>query len=116
MTSQGHPYAIFRRALKAGDLLTAEMVARAELAQVSLEDALSLTILIAQKDPRRHTRAGARWLRRYLDVTTDPTLEDVALVTSCLAALAGPQHEHAVLTLQAVAEQASGARHRRRVA
>jgi hypothetical protein len=38
-----------------------------ELPQLSLEDALELTLLVARKDPRRHPRIAARWLRRYLE-------------------------------------------------
>jgi hypothetical protein len=38
-----------------------------ELPQVSLVDALDLTILIARKEPQRHPRVAARWLMRYLE-------------------------------------------------
>jgi hypothetical protein len=34
---------------------------------VTLSEALDLTALIAFKDPRRHGRAGARWITRFLE-------------------------------------------------
>jgi hypothetical protein len=40
------------------------MAAAKELPQLSLIDALDLTILIARKDPRRHPRVAARGLLR----------------------------------------------------
>jgi hypothetical protein len=58
-TSQGHPYAIFRRALERENLPAAEAAAR-ELPWVGLLDALELTALIARKEPRRHSRVAAR--------------------------------------------------------
>ena len=44
MTSQGHPYARFRRALGTGSLLIAEAAAR-DLQTISLADALELCLL-----------------------------------------------------------------------
>jgi hypothetical protein len=55
-TPQGHPYAIFRRALKRRNVLMALAVAK-ELPQLSLVDALELTVLVARTDPRRHPRS-----------------------------------------------------------
>jgi len=46
VTSRGHPYAEFKRALDRGNLWIAEAVAR-EMPQVSLEDALKLVHLYA---------------------------------------------------------------------
>jgi hypothetical protein len=68
-TSQGRPYAIFRRALEHGNLLVAEATAK-ELPPLSLEDALELTVLIAPKDRLRHPRVSARWLLRYHEAVT----------------------------------------------
>jgi hypothetical protein len=77
-TSQGHPLAIFRRALQRGNLTVAEAVSK-ELPPLDLTDALELTILIARKDPRRHPRVAARWLLRYLEEVDDasrgPTIQ-----------------------------------------
>jgi hypothetical protein len=47
--STGHSCAEFQRALKNGNLWVAEAAAR-ELAKVSLEDALKLTHLYAEKE------------------------------------------------------------------
>jgi hypothetical protein len=60
-----------------------------ELPQLSLVDALELTMLVARKDPSRHSRVAARWLQRLLDEHPDATIEEAALAASCLAALAG---------------------------
>jgi predicted metal-dependent HD superfamily phosphohydrolase len=57
VTSRGHPYAEFQRALKNGNVWVAEAVAR-ELRHVWLEDALKLTRLYAEKE--RGTRANRR--------------------------------------------------------
>jgi hypothetical protein len=55
-----------------------------ELGEISLAEALQLVCLIALKDPRRHGRAGARWLRRFLEQSPGAGLDDVAFVTGCL--------------------------------
>jgi hypothetical protein len=46
-------------------------------------------MLIARKDPRRHPRVAARWLLRYLEEVDEATIDEVAMVAACLAALAG---------------------------
>ena len=106
MTSQGRPHAIFRRALERGNLTVAEAVSR-ELPPLDLTDALELTILIARKDPRRHPRIAARWLLRYLEECDEATIDELAMVASCLAARAGDRYQDAALALQAVAERAA---------
>ncbi len=79
MTSRGHPYAEFKRALDRGNLWIAEAVAR-EMPQVSLEDALKLVHLYAEKEQwDKFERAAMRWLRRYLDENS-PTLKNFAKV------------------------------------
>jgi hypothetical protein len=64
-----------------------------------------LTILIARKDPRRHPRVASRWLLRYLEECAEATIDEAAMVASCLAALAGDRYQDAALTLRAVAER-----------
>jgi hypothetical protein len=59
-TSQGRPYSIFKRALQRRNVVGALAAAR-ELPQLSLIDALELTLLVARKDPRRHQRVAACW-------------------------------------------------------
>src|SRR5207247_1900177 len=89
LTSQGHPRTVFRRALERGNLLLAETTAR-EIGHVGLGEALELTALIAQHDPRRSGRAAARWLRRFLEAEAATTIDEVSLVVGCLGALGGP--------------------------
>ena len=60
-TSQGHPYAVFQRALKRHNVLMA-LAAAKDLPQLSLEDGLELSMIVARKDPRRHQRVASRWL------------------------------------------------------
>jgi hypothetical protein len=108
-TSQGHPYAIFRRALERRNLLAAEAAAK-ELPPLNLTDALELTILIARKNPRRHARVAARWLLRYLEDCDGATIDEAAMAAACLVALAGDRHGDAALTLRAMAERATSRR------
>jgi hypothetical protein len=81
----------------------------------SLTDALELTMLIARKDPRRHPRVAARWLLRYLEEVDEATIDEAAMVSACLAALAGDRHRDAALTLRAVPDRATGRGHARPV-
>jgi|tagenome__1003787_1003787.scaffolds.fasta_scaffold17729326_1 hypothetical protein len=84
MTSQGHAYAHFQRALRTGNLFIAESAAR-ELQTISLEDALRLTLLYRRK-PKLYERATARWIARYATETHHAILADVELVTGLLRA------------------------------
>jgi hypothetical protein len=84
VTSGGHPYADFQRALKNGNVWVAEAVA-GELPKVSLEDALKLVHLYAQKESPKFERAAVKWLRRYLNEAS-PELSDVAKVVAELVA------------------------------
>jgi hypothetical protein len=102
VTAQGHPRAIFRRAIERRNLLVAETTLR-ELGRPTLEELLELTILIAERDPPRHARVSARWLQRYLEAREQATIDDAALVTSCLAALGGNRHAEAATALRALA-------------
>ena len=73
-------------------------------------------MLIARKDPRRHPRAAARWLQRYLEEHPEATIEEAALAASCLAALPGGSFQQAVQTLRAMAETATRRRREQGVA
>ena len=64
VTSQGHPYARFRRALATGNPVVADAAAR-ELTQLSLADALGLSPLY-RGEPDRYERAAARWMARLI--------------------------------------------------
>ena len=82
MRPSGSPYAVFRRALKNGNLWVAEAEAR-EMRRVSLEDAYELVCLFAEKESPKYERAAIKWLRRYLD-EREPTLENFAKVVDDL--------------------------------
>jgi hypothetical protein len=103
---------VFNRAIQRGNLAAAESSAR-EMGRVSLQEALELVALIAFKDPRRHGRAGARWIRRYLEENESAGLDDVVFVAGCLSALGGRDHQAAITALRAMSEKATS---RQRVA
>jgi hypothetical protein len=103
LTAEGHPRAVFRRAIERGNLIVAETAAR-EMGRVSLGEALELVALIAFNDPRRHGRAGARWMRRYLEENESAGLDDVVFIAGCLSALGGRAHQVAAAALSAVVE------------
>jgi hypothetical protein len=86
------------------------VAAARELPQLSLVDALDLTMLVARKDPARHSRVAARWLQRYLEEHPGATIEEAGLAASCLAALPGASYQDAAETLRALAETATSRR------
>lgn len=63
ITSDGHSYAVFRRAIDNGNVFAAELAAL-ELRGLGLVDALELTALVALRDRPRSRRFAARWLQR----------------------------------------------------
>jgi len=98
ITAQGHPRAIFRRALERGNLLVAETTLRA-IGRPTEEELLLLTALICRKQPQRGRRVAARFLERYLQHVSDASIDDAALVATLLAALGGSRHEQALTAL-----------------
>jgi hypothetical protein len=93
------------------------VAAAKDLPQLSLGDALELTFLIARKDPdgipaQLRAGCGSTWT----SILTDATIEEAALVASCLAALPGGSFQEAVLALRAPAEMATRRRGERGVA
>src|SRR6476660_9793579 len=72
VTSQGSPYARFRRALETRNP-TLALTRAAELPHVSLPDALALLLLLRDRDRSRYGRAAGRWVARYLEETTRST-------------------------------------------
>ena len=87
-----------------------------DLPQLSLGDALELTVLVARKDPGRHPRVASRWLLRLLEEDPHATIEEAVLAASSLIALTGVAHEEAAKTLRVMAERASSRRRGRGVA
>ena len=100
-TSQGHPRAVFRRALERGNLLVAEVTLR-EVGPLDLGETLELTALVALRNRDRGARFAVRWLSRWLE-ETEPTLDELVMVAGCLAALGGPGHGSALNALRAIA-------------
>lgn len=74
MTAQGHPRAIFKRAVERGNLVMAEATAR-EIGRLTLEEAVRLLFLYAEHDPIKFERAAVRWLARFVNERVSDTLE-----------------------------------------
>lgn len=66
MTAQGHPRAIFHRAIERKNLLVAETTAR-EVGVIELTEALDLVCLVAEKTPQRLDAFARRFLLRLAD-------------------------------------------------
>lgn len=64
MTSDGSPYARFRRALATGNE-TLILAAARELPKIALADALRICLVLRDGDPERYERAAVRWLGRF---------------------------------------------------
>jgi hypothetical protein len=64
VTSDGSPYARFRRALEMGNEALVLAAAR-ELPHIALDDALRICLLLRDGDRRRYERAAVRWLGRF---------------------------------------------------
>jgi hypothetical protein len=114
LTAQGHPRAIFQRAIDHGNLMGAEMAARA-MGRVSLQESLALTVLAVEKAPGKRNAFTTRWLRRLLEEDANITIDEAVLAASALASLGGRGHEHALVTLRGVVETASRQPRRSRV-
>ena len=86
MTSDGNPYARFRRALQTGNptLVTA---AALELPRVNLDDALQICLVLRGGDPARYERAAVRWLGRFALEARGATIDDLRLAADALDAL-----------------------------
>lgn len=98
MTSQGNPRTVFRRAIKHGNLVTAEVNARL-CGHLDLREALELTALIAQSDRERGGRAGARWLARLV-AERNVSLDNVDLALASLRALGTERHDATLAILR----------------
>jgi hypothetical protein len=105
MTAQGHPRAIFSRAIERGNLVAAEASAR-EIGNLTLEEALKLLFLYAEKDPVRYERAALRWLVRYLTEGKQVTLLSAHLALSALGELGAGDGRQAAKLLTELAIRA----------
>jgi hypothetical protein len=86
MTSEGNPYARFRRALATGNeaLVTA---AALELPRIALDDALRICLVLRGGDSGRYERAAVRWLGRFALEGRNVTIEDLRQAADALDAL-----------------------------
>ena len=87
MSSQGSPYARFKRALRTGNL-TLVRAAAGELPSVRLDDALLIACLIEEHDAERFERAAVRWLGRFALERPSVRIEDLQAGAVAFAALA----------------------------
>ena len=85
MTAQGHPRAIFKRAIERGNVTMAEATAR-EFA-LNLEEALRLVLLYAAYEPAKVERAALRWFARYLEEGKGVTLLKAQFALAALSDL-----------------------------
>jgi hypothetical protein len=83
VTAQPHARVCFHRAIERRALWMAEDAAR-ELPNISLEDALQLVHLYAERGSPKYEEAALRWLERYL-AEGSPRLQHYARVTAELA-------------------------------
>ncbi len=106
MTSQGHAYGRFRRALDSRNALAARAAAK-ELPHVGLADALELLLLLRDSDPSRFERAALRWHGRFCSEVSDVTLAEAQAVLALLTALRGPRASVAARALAELLDRRS---------
>jgi hypothetical protein len=83
---KGSPYARFRAALKAGNLLLVRTAA-AELPRVDLVDALAICVLMGAQQDERFDRAATKWLARLAIERPSIGLDDLRCGMHALDAL-----------------------------
>jgi hypothetical protein len=103
LTAQGHPRAIFKRAIERGNVTMAEATAR-EFA-LTLEEALRLVLLYAAYEPAKVERAALRWFARYLDEGKGVSLLKAQVALAALAELRGGKPEQAADLLGGLARR-----------
>ncbi len=86
VTSEGSPYARFRRALETGNELLVLGAAR-ELPQIALDDALRICLVLRDGDPGRYERAAVRWLGRFALEARAVTIGDLRTAAAALEEL-----------------------------
>jgi hypothetical protein len=86
MTSDGNPYARFRRALATGNE-SLVIAAALELPRVALDDALRICLVLRGGDPARYERAAVRWLGRFALEGRGVTITDLRSAAEALDAL-----------------------------
>jgi hypothetical protein len=99
MTSQGTAHGRFQRAIHRRHLNAAEMAAR-EMGNVSLANALALTLLTVEVGDDRWPRAAARWLGRFILESPAMTIGEVGMAAAALRELDGADRWLAAETLR----------------
>jgi nitrogen fixation protein FixH len=107
VTSEGHPLAFFWRAIKARNVVAAEAAAR-ELPTLTLENALQLVQLYAEKEDARFERAALRWHARLGLEAKGLTVTESQLALGALAALVSPGRAEAARLLTDLLERRHG--------
>ena len=86
VTSDGSPYARFRRALATENEHLILAAAR-ELPQIALNDALRICLVLRDGDPDRYERAAVRWLGRFALEARGVTIDDLRRAADALDTL-----------------------------
>ena|ERR1022692_4699295 len=86
VTSDGNPYARFRRALETGNEALVTAAAR-ELPRIALDDALQICLVLRGGEPQRYERAAVRWLGRFALEARDVTIDALRFAADALDAL-----------------------------
>jgi hypothetical protein len=84
----------FQRAVQQGNVMRAEAAAR-QLGRLSLERALRLVLLYAEKEPAKYERAALRWLGRYVTEGKAVSLLNAQLALAALSELRAGEREAA---------------------
>ena len=87
MTSEGRPYARFRRALD-GSSIELIRSAASELERIDLADGLAICLAFLELEPATYPRAATRWVAR-LALEHRLTLAESQLARAALGALDG---------------------------
>jgi hypothetical protein len=88
----------FQRAVQQGNVMRAEAAAR-QIGRLSLEHALRLLFLYAEKEPIKFERAALRWLARYVTEGKAVSLLKAQLALAALAELRAGEREAAAKLL-----------------
>ena len=85
MSIKGSDYKWFKAALERGDLTIVRSTVT-QLPPLTLEDALSVALLICDREPENAERAAVRWLRKLLE-RPDVTLAELRQALDAFAVL-----------------------------
>ena len=105
ITSQGHPYARFKRALATRNATLATAAAQ-ELDEVALDDALRLVLLYREARDWRFERAALRWHLLLLAEAPALGLAGARVSAQALIAIGGQHVERGVAALTELLERA----------